>query len=201
MRSGFSRLRIAVVSLAAVAVLLAAGGALAWHPALSLYLTARAGVLDEAGDLDGAEQSYLMALGHDPDRVRAHTGLGVVYRKMGRCREAARLYRRALELDPSQADALSSLGVLHLLWKDYEAAIPLLERAVALAPESDVPMANLAIGYHYAGRTADGDRAAARAAQLGYPNMEALDAIFRDEMTIHTARACAADREPVAGLR
>jgi hypothetical protein len=70
--------------------------------------------LENAGQLDAAEEEYNSIIETHPDSVRAWVNLGNVRSRRGRTVAAEQAYRRALDLAPEDPDALNNLAWLLL---------------------------------------------------------------------------------------
>lgn len=91
-------------------------------------------LLDDAGDLDGAEREFRAALEADPDAKGAATGLGTVCLKTRRAEEARTWFERAVAAWPDDAVAHANLGAVLLARGERDAAVARLERALELDP-------------------------------------------------------------------
>jgi tetratricopeptide (TPR) repeat protein len=69
-------------------------------------------VLNEKGDLDGAEAQYLKAIEIDPRHADAHFNLGVLLNDKGDLAGAEAAYLKAIEIDPHYVAAHFNLGIL-----------------------------------------------------------------------------------------
>ncbi|MCX8071435.1 MAG: tetratricopeptide repeat protein [Candidatus Binatia bacterium] len=85
---------------------------------------------EEAGDVEGARQAYLAALGFDPSLSDACVNLGRLAHYEGSVQRAASWYRRALEIAPDDpiahynlAIALEDLGDMAGAIKEYQRAL------------------------------------------------------------------------------
>jgi Tfp pilus assembly protein PilF len=114
-------------------------------------------VLDERGDLDGANAHLERALVLRPDMVTARIALGNNLIRKGRPEEAMAQYRAAIAADPTSARALNNLGWLQLQLGRLDDAIDSLERALRIDPalataENDLGMALARRGDNAAAR-------------------------------------------------
>ncbi len=87
-------------------------------------------------DLDGARESFRLAIEADPENTAAYVSIGSVYLRLNRLEEALRAFRRAISLSPDDARAHVGLGQTYKLTGDPDNAILELERALELDPES-----------------------------------------------------------------
>ncbi|MDA0977686.1 MAG: tetratricopeptide repeat protein [Proteobacteria bacterium] len=76
-------------------------------------------LLQEAGELDGAEEHYQKAIETDPDNVLAAFNLGTLFEDMGRIQDAISAYKRASNL----ADAHYNLSRLYELVGEHAEAL------------------------------------------------------------------------------
>ena len=118
-------------------------------PALSRALEARAAfpgvaeahhqlgqMLMVAGDIEGAEASFMQALELRPGFALAQAGLGYTALMSGSRSRAEQLFERALALDPECANAWTGLGRIHFDRDHLELARETVDRARSLAPRS-----------------------------------------------------------------
>lgn len=91
-------------------------------------------LLDQAGDLDGAERELRRALALDPGLPRLRTQLGYVRLKRGDDRGALDEYRAALALDPLDAEALFNAGLASERLGDPASALAFYRRFLAAPP-------------------------------------------------------------------
>jgi tetratricopeptide (TPR) repeat protein len=91
----------------------------------------------KAGKLEDAQKALNDAIARKPSAA-AYNQLGIVYRRLGRFKEADEAYQRAIQEDESYALAYLNLGVLcDLYLQQPERALEAYERYVALAPSPD----------------------------------------------------------------
>lgn len=87
----------------------------------------------KAGKLDVAEQSLQGAIERNASAA-AFNQLGIVYRRLGRFKDADAAYQQALQIDPAYANAHLNLGVLcDLYLRQPERALESYERYLQLA--------------------------------------------------------------------
>lgn len=142
------------LSLVAIAVLLAASGAMTfdrnrvWADNLALdesmvradpaNAIARANLgisYSNLGRVEEAERELRESIRIDASNPRAHYNLAVLLLRQGRLAEAAEANAAAVRLDPGFAKARSSLGVILARLGRVEEAVRELEAAVDLAPD------------------------------------------------------------------
>jgi tetratricopeptide (TPR) repeat protein len=127
----------------------------------------RARVLAWAGDLRGAEKTYLTIVNTVPNDPDNWMGLGNIYLRQGRTDEALRALDRAVELDPKRADlseaharALRAAGELQEARFEFRRALNLdpfsQDATVGLASVRGEPKQELRLGedndtYNFAG--------------------------------------------------
>jgi Tfp pilus assembly protein PilF len=70
-------------------------------------------VLEQRGDLKGAEAQYRNALRRDPQNVQVRTNYGGLLYAMGRFDQARVELERGVALDPGDASALNNLGAVY----------------------------------------------------------------------------------------
>jgi Tfp pilus assembly protein PilF len=96
--------------------------------------------LENAGQLDAAEEEYRSIIEKQPDSVRAWVNLGNVRSRQGLASEAERAYRRALDLAPEDPDALNNLAWLLLEGGTALEEAESLARAAARFAGPDLPL-------------------------------------------------------------
>jgi tetratricopeptide (TPR) repeat protein/tRNA A-37 threonylcarbamoyl transferase component Bud32 len=93
-----------------------------------------------------AEALLLKAVEANPESVKAHFNLGLLYVQEKKYQEAIDQYKRVSELDPEHTDAFFNLGYLYAISKDYGDAEKMYERVVELKPAyQDEALFNLAM--------------------------------------------------------
>jgi protein O-mannosyl-transferase len=105
-------------------------------------------MLEEAGDVAGAEDSFRRSLAVDPESSTANFYLGNVLMKSGNLDDAMRSYRRALELRPGYPQAHANLGTALLSAGRVSEAVESLEKA--LMDITNNPELHNALGAAYA---------------------------------------------------
>jgi tetratricopeptide (TPR) repeat protein len=129
-------------------------------------------------DDEGARDAFERALELDSADANSYVGLGIYHRRANDLDKASDMYTKAIELAPDEAEAYSSKVIIDLMRGDYSTAVADGEKAWELDPTSAIIAANLAVAYHYAGKTDLRDSMAAKAEELGYASMDSLQAIF-----------------------
>ncbi len=93
-----------------------------------------------------AEALLLKAADVNPDSVKAHFNLGLLYVQEKKYPEAIQQYKKVSELDPGYTDAFFNLGYLYAVGKDYGNAEKMYEKVVELKPDYlDEALFNLAM--------------------------------------------------------
>jgi Flp pilus assembly protein TadD len=151
---------------------------------LSLYYTFRGDLDRENGRLIEAEASLLKAIALNGQNFKAHTSLGIVYRKRGMYEKAINNYRKAIEINPNYAPAYTSIGVIELIRSNKSSALKFMLKAYDLDNCNPTITANLAVAYHYNGNFKLRDKFASKAEQAGYKDMPKIDRIFKGEFKI-----------------
>ena len=106
---------------------------------------AKATVLFNAGDLEGARENFALATRYAPS-ARAWTNYGVTLQRLGDYAGAAAAYRAAVGVDANYLEAWLYQARLASEMKDVAKAIPLLQRALAINPhhaDANIEMARL----------------------------------------------------------
>jgi Flp pilus assembly protein TadD len=81
----------------------------------------------------------------DPTNPEAYNNLGIVFKKLGRSKEAYRQYEKALAIKPDYPEALNNLGTLLLNDFRLSEAKVKLERAIELKTDYVDPYFNLGV--------------------------------------------------------
>ncbi len=92
--------------------------------------------LEDAGDLEQAEQRYRAALQTYPDFPKAYLNLGNIQVTQGHFEDAVSSYREALRLKPGYGAAHANLGQIYLNRKDYLNAAEHYTAATRVLPNS-----------------------------------------------------------------
>ena len=91
----------------------------------------------KAGKFEDAQKTLNDAIARKPSAA-AYNQLGIVYRRLGRFKEADEAYQLAIQTDESYALAYLNLGVLcDLYLQQPQRALEAFERYVTLAPSPD----------------------------------------------------------------
>jgi tetratricopeptide (TPR) repeat protein len=98
----------------------------------------------QAGEIDGAIQSYRKYLEARPDSPLALSNLGAAYARIGRYEDAIAQYRHALKLQPGNAPVELNLGLAYYKTGQTELAAAILEKVYRAAPDQLQPTLLLA---------------------------------------------------------
>ena len=105
----------------------------------------------QRGYLEQAEASFRLALRDDPSSAEALYGLGSVYLKQEKSREARESFERATKLQASYPDTLANawnnLGLLATREGRTAEAIPYFQEALKLNPDHLIALENLGNAY------------------------------------------------------
>jgi serine/threonine-protein kinase len=102
-------------------------------------------VLQESGDLAGAEAAYRASIALDPKNSFAHSALGETLEDSGRLPEAVVEYRTALDLSPQHVGTMTNYGLCLRKVPDLDGAIAVLGEAVRLDPAAATAQFDLAL--------------------------------------------------------
>jgi serine/threonine protein kinase/tetratricopeptide (TPR) repeat protein len=119
---------------------------------------ARADVLQDTGDEQGALAQIAKALELDPSNPQALLQRAQVYSDQERWLDAENAYRKVLEKRPNWWVAYNELGVAFDRQGKYEDAIRAYRTAAAAAPENAFALCNLGIEYVAVGDFAEATR-------------------------------------------
>jgi tetratricopeptide (TPR) repeat protein len=89
------------------------------------------------GAYDQAMAEFKAALSGDPNNARAHYGLGLVYDRQDKRREAIDEYLLAIRSDPKLADAYKELGIDYHSVGETGKAVEMLETYLKLNPKAE----------------------------------------------------------------
>ena len=142
----------------------------------------------QRGRLAFADTAYRNALSIDVSLVQPRVGLGILAAGSGRLDEADAHFRIAIATDSTCAEAYSHLAMLDLKrYRDTE-ALAHAQQAFELDRSSPAITANLAVAYHYNGRTAERDMMRRVARSLRFNNDSLLARVFDGRMTLRDER-------------
>jgi Flp pilus assembly protein TadD len=141
-------------------------------------------IMQEQSHTETADSAYRQAVALDSGLVQPYLGLGILAAGRGRLDEADADFRHAIRNDTGCAEAYSHLSMIDLKrYRDAE-GLSFAERAFALANTSPAFAANLAIAYHYNGRTSERDLMRRVAVSRGFPRDSLLAALFDGRLTV-----------------
>ena len=103
-----------------------------------------AGVQEQSGNFQGAEDQYKRALEIDSDCLPAMLGYGRLKDRQQHHEEALSLFRKATQKHPKQPSAWNDLGLCYGAKNKFAEAAAALERAVELEPTRKLYRNNLA---------------------------------------------------------
>lgn len=109
-------------------------------------------VLDQRGDLVGAEAAFRKAAEGDPDYPDAQANLGHVLRRTGRSGEAEQRFRRAIACDHEHGLANLELGAMLYEQRRPELAVPHLQAGIQRELSHRAGQYTLAVALHELGR-------------------------------------------------
>jgi Tfp pilus assembly protein PilF/peroxiredoxin len=131
----------------------------------------------QRGYLDQAEASFKLALNDNPSSAEALYGLGSVYLKQEKDREAQESFERAIKLRVSYPDTLpnawNNLGLLATREGRTADAIPYFEEALRLSPDHLIALENLGNAYRQQKRWDEARKVLERAVAVGPQDPEA----------------------------
>lgn len=131
----------------------------------------------QLGEYEKSIEYYNKSLEIDPANFEAWVNLGVAYRKTGDRDKAMECYEKALEYDPENNASVplyTSLGSIYIELDKPMSAISYLEKAQEFYPEKADIHAYLAIAYKMAFEYAKSEEALAKAKELHYPKIDAI---------------------------
>ncbi|MBP1562021.1 MAG: tetratricopeptide repeat protein [Oscillospiraceae bacterium] len=134
-------------------------------------------------DYENALEYHKKCVDIAPEYFEGLVNLGISYRKNGDREKALECYQKALELDPENGDSAPlyvNLGSLYIEFNKPISAIEYLEKAKALYKEDSAQNADiyafLSIAYAMALEPEKSDSAYTKAAELGYPHLDEVNA-------------------------
>lgn len=92
-------------------------------------------VMETRGDDKGAEQAYLVALQHDPQRVEAYSRLAVLHSQQGNFTAANEWFQKALQQQPRNPEIHCDLGYCLYTQSRWPEAEQSFRQATALDPQ------------------------------------------------------------------
>ncbi len=123
-------------------------------------------LLLEQGLTDSALEAFNAALAINPNLVRAHLGVGNVYRVKGDLERAQASYQKAVQLSPNSFESRYYLALSLQLQDQLDAAVAEYLRAVAIDPQSFEANRDLASAYLQMAKAAEALPYAKKAVEL-----------------------------------
>jgi tetratricopeptide (TPR) repeat protein len=115
------------------------------------YLTGR-GQFD-AGDVEGAVDSYLQSIKLEPGSAEVFLNLGHAYLKLKKDREAVKAFKESVKLNPEVAETFYGLGFANFRTRRFHDAADAFKKATALSPKMGKAHYGLALAYQETGYT------------------------------------------------
>jgi tetratricopeptide (TPR) repeat protein len=118
--------------------------------------------------------------------VEARNGLGVIYSKQGKYREAIEAFQVAIQQAPKAAHLYSNLGYAYYLQGAYGESVTALEQATALDPANKRALNNLGLAYAKAGNNGESVQVFAQAANIPttIPNVPVVEVATPSQSTL-----------------
>ena len=113
------------------------------NPIFSDALNNLGNLLDDLGDLNGAEIILREAVDADPDHTDALSNLGMVLHRQNKLPEAIKYYKSAIESDPTQASPWCNLGEAFRELGQLDDAFKATRRALEIQPSHPQARNNL----------------------------------------------------------
>jgi len=117
------------------------------NPHLGVAYIARANILQQQGDYEGAQKDYQETLKTEPYNFTANFQLGVIYQHLKKYVEATEAFKRALETRPLDPAANMNLALVSSQSGEAMQAIYYAQVAVKADPNSAPLHANLGVLY------------------------------------------------------
>jgi tetratricopeptide (TPR) repeat protein len=114
-------------------------------------------LLENAGDLAGAEAAWTQIVQSLPHSAMAHCGLASTLVRQKRLHEAEREYQTARRIEPHSAEALNGLALALALQGREQEALRVLEQLRKIRPESPETHLNLAMTLRALQRPAEAE--------------------------------------------
>ena len=125
-----------------------------------------ANVLYAAGDLTGAQDLIVEALGISPGNFSLTLLSGVFHHDSGNLNEALKAYHAAERMEPNHPELLERLAHLYLLLEQPSQAVDVLRRLSQAAPDAAAVWAQLAFALAQIGETNEAQQAITRALEI-----------------------------------
>ena len=85
-------------------------------------------------NLHDAQNYYQKILALDPNYVKAHNNLGIIFQDLGDFQKAKSCCEKAIEIDPNYIDAYNNLGFIFKDLGDFQKAKSCYEKAIEIDP-------------------------------------------------------------------
>ncbi|MFT5050964.1 MAG: tetratricopeptide (TPR) repeat protein [Chlamydiales bacterium] len=135
--------------------------------------------LRRAGDFEGAQREYQLALAVRPPRATVFYEYGLLCAQQGQEPSAIDAYRRAIELDPTHLLATYNLGTLLARGGVNDEALAFLEQALGIEPRYSPAHLNVAVLHFNAGAGQRARAACLRMLEFDPGNVEARRLLAR----------------------
>ena len=99
------------------------------------------------GDYDVAIDSFLRAIGINPDDAEAHYGLGIIYDRLNRYDDSIASFKEAIRVNPDYTEAHYKLGSIYSILKRYDDAIAPYKEVIRIKPNDAVAHSDLGDMY------------------------------------------------------
>jgi Flp pilus assembly protein TadD len=142
--------------------------ALALNPGVADLHALYGKILVDQDDLGGAEESFRVAIGLDPECALAHGGLARVLGLMGKDREAREALVKALSLQPENPELHYDMGMALRVEGRFAEAAEHLEIFLRVRPDDAYGQWFLAEALQQTGREREATEAKMKAYKLGY---------------------------------
>lgn len=124
--------------------------------------------LYEKGQEEKAVVQLLESVERDPDYVKSHVLLGILYKKTGQPDKALKEFERVMELDPRDQEAGFQAAAITLRSKRFAEAESLFQELAVEFPEREELALGLALAHKYQGHDEEYEKNRKQAADL-YP--------------------------------
>lgn len=127
------------------------------------------------GDLRGAEDKAIEAIGHNKKSAKAYALIGKIASHRGQFSESEEAYRAALKCNPDFAEAYFGLGKLEMREENFTEATELLAKCIVLDKNHPEWYAELGKAYNEIRQYAKAAKAFKRATSLDMDNKDYKD--------------------------
>jgi tetratricopeptide (TPR) repeat protein len=129
------------------AALAALSAAIKENPRLGLAYVARANILQQQGNFEGAAQDYEQVVKLEPYNFTANFQLGVIYQQLKKFAQAVAVFQRAVEIRPLDPQANMNLALSFMQIGQPIQGLYYAQRAVQADEKSATAHANLGVLY------------------------------------------------------